>query len=475
MEYFFSVAILLINFVVGLAIFICFLGREASKLNFGYVLSLSYGLGLGALSCIHFFWLVLGLDGSFRWIIDIVGLFAAFLIIKKSHFLDDLALSRKVTVPSGLWNKVSTYWALVIALIAVFYALKVSFNLPYGTADAVTNWYPKARFIFFSDNGDWVNMFSEHFPKWMHADYPLLLPMSLVRGWTYFGHASYIYAVILHASMFAAATGLIYFTLLSECNRNIALLGMLAFVAMPNVYFILSLQYADIFLLYFLTAAMSLICIKGFSPLQHRRSILIAGLICGFAAWTKNEGWLISACILSSIVFIRIFIQRDFRDLLSLIAISALGLSIPLLYKLLYATSNDIVNSSIFSAANLFFTSERLMLLLLKLKSVAVDSSLWYFTPFIIFISFSLSAIRCFYGARVRLGLALPIVGIVAGYMVALLIVPIDYDYEWFLQFSLHRILFQIYPCLIILAFCFSGSIENIDVNNSRGLGCSRA
>lgn len=463
MEYFFSAIILSINLFVGLAIVILILGEGASKLNFGYVLSLSYGLGIGVLSYIHFFWLAAGLDGNFRWTIDIFGLLAGLVIIKKYKFFHELVRSKKNATTSSFWSRVSGYWAFIIGLISVFYALRVSFSLPYGTADAVTNWYPKARFIFFSNDGDWLNVFSEHFPNWMHSDYPLLLPISLVRGWTYFGHTSYIYAIFLHVSILAAAIALIYFSLLNLRDRNTALLGMLAFVAMPNIYFITSLQYADIFLLYFLTAGISLLCIKDTSRSLVRGNILLVVLFCGFAAWTKNEGWLIFVCVFSSILWVRIFLHKDFYSLRSFVFFSALGLSVPLFYKLLYTTSNDIVNSSALSSVDLFFTSERLALLFSKIKSVFVDVSLWYYTPFVLFFAFSSSVIRYFSGAVVKPEILLPITGIVAGYMVALLIVPIDYDYDWFLQFSLHRILFQLYPCLIILAFGFTESIKNVE------------
>jgi hypothetical protein len=458
MEYILSLGILSFNLIVGLAIFICFSGKEVAKLNCGYVLSLSYGLGIGALSYAHFIGLTIGLSGDFRWVIDIIGLIVALVIIKKSSLLDDWIFSRQTLKLSGLLSKIGGFWALGIALVAIFYALKVSFNMPYGTADAVTNWYPKARFIFFSDDGNWVNMFSKYLPNWMHSDYPLLFPLSLVRGWTYFGYTSYIYAIILQVSIFAAAIGLVYFTLLRECNRIAALVGLVIFVSMPNVYFILSLQYADIFLLYFLAAGISLLCISMPSSSWDRSKILIAILISGFAAWTKNEGWLILLCILFSVIFIMVFVYRDFRGLIRILCMTVLSIFIPLFYQWLYAPVNDIVNSSLFSTLNLLVTHERFMFLLMKIRLVIIDISLWYFSPFILFVIFVYSIVGCFYSKSVKLDLVLAMMGVVVGYIVVLLLVPIDYNYEWFLQFSLHRILFQIYPSLIIFTFCLTAN-----------------
>jgi len=468
MEYLLATIILAINLLVGLSIIVLILKKGVLKLNTGYVLSLSYGLGVGSLSYIHFLWLAVGLNGDQRWVIDIFGLLAGIFIVARYCILNKSELSSKIAVPLSFWNKASGYWACAIGVIAVFYALRVSFKLPYGTGDAVTNWYPKARFIFFSDDRSWLNIFSEHLPNWMHSDYPLLLPISLVRGWTYFGDASYIYATLLHVSMFAAAIALLYFTILSVRDQKMALLGMLAFVVMPNAYFITSLQYSDIFLLYFLTAGISILCINDISRSLARGSVLMAVLFSGFAAWTKNEGWLIFLSILFSILLMRFFVKKDFRGLRSLVYFLALGISVPLLYKFLYAPSNDIVNSSVLSMFNLFFTSERTIVLLLKIKSVFIDFSLWYYTPIVLVVAFAFSVIRYFSGEIVRLQILLPIAGIVVGYIAALLIIPLEYDYEWFLRFSVHRILFQIYPCLIILAFCFTGTNKKLNINYPR-------
>ena len=73
-----------------------------------------------------------------------------------------------------------------IALVSSLISLAVAFlKEPHGRWDAWLIWNMHARFLF--RGGDhWRDAFASGL-DWSHWDYPLLLPLSIARGWTYAG------------------------------------------------------------------------------------------------------------------------------------------------------------------------------------------------------------------------------------------------------------------------------------------------
>ena len=73
-----------------------------------------------------------------------------------------------------------------IALASSLISFAVAFlKEPHGRWDAWLIWNMHARFLY--RGGDhWREAFASGL-DWSHWDYPLLLPLSIARGWTYTG------------------------------------------------------------------------------------------------------------------------------------------------------------------------------------------------------------------------------------------------------------------------------------------------
>lgn len=269
-------------------------------------ISLATGLALGISSCTYFAWFLI--EGTTR------GVF----IISESLILVALsaALYRHIGMTCSSEINVTAQDASlsrkVIALLSVCMGLTLfrevvrfvfmSLAAPHGEVDALTMWNLRARALARADAErmhSFINVLTER-----HSDYPLLLPASIARWWTYIGDEPTIVPLLV-AMLFTFATvslvGSSVSFLKSKCQGILA-----ATVLLGTPFFIKhgASQYADIPLgFYILATLVAFIC---FEKEQGRSQgfLVIAGLMSGFAAWTKNEGLLFVVVI----VLVRLFV-----------------------------------------------------------------------------------------------------------------------------------------------------------------------
>ncbi|WP_454668367.1 hypothetical protein [Achromobacter kerstersii] len=462
-----ALACLVVSLIVGMGICVSFLRGGTQHWSYGYFLSISFGIGIGILSQAQLIWTVVGLNGNLRWSLDLA---LTGIAVARIFQCRERLLLRKQNPNAGCsspppLHKAAYGWSIVVFATSIYVALRQGYSLPYGTGDAVTNWYPKARFLFSSEPGQWRNLFSAHFPHWMHADYPLLLPLSLVRGWSYTGNITFIYPIAMHSANLAATFGLLYFTLNRTHGPVIAAMGLTLFSAMPGVYYFNSLQYADGFFMYYVLAITSLAVHDVSDSGKAYPGLMLLGMACGFASWTKNEGWLLMIAVCGAFALACALRRRTAGDLKQLTLGIATSAAMPLAYKLFYAPANDIINgSTLFDPLTFSQLGSRIEFLLARTPSAIFDFGFWYITPTSLIIVGILSFNKILPRLIVNAELFTILVITIFGYCTALLLVPQDYNYEWFVNFSLSRIYFQIFPSLILLAVLlgFSRNREGI-------------
>jgi hypothetical protein len=324
----------------------------------------------------------------------------------------------KALTPVG-WGHWADWLSVGVMGLAAVIAFQHLWAMPLGNGDAITNWMPKARFIFAGEGDAWRNLFSPLFPPWMHADYPLMLPLSVVRSWLYTGQMGLLGPIVLHGAVFLSVLGMVWSAVRHLSGPVAALLAVLLLGSMPHTYFNVSLQYGDLLLMAALTAGVSL------SLLQERA----AGFAWGLTAWAKNEGWLMA-------VLAALLLKARWR--------MGLVLLVPLGYKLFWAQANDIVSGARLSdGLALWADTGRWALLAQHAWGWFWNSEAWFLTPWVVG------------GVWLWRRPWHPLVGVmgllIAGYVGALLWVPAEYDYAWFLHFSLDRVLYQLWPSLVVL------------------------
>jgi hypothetical protein len=180
---------------------------------------------------------------------------------------------------------ISFYIALGCAIACMMLALA---NKPLGLGDSYAIWNLRARFLF-RDPGQWVKGFSD-LASWSHPDYPLLIPSSIARLWTYVGEetGSVPQAIALFFTLGTVALLTASLSVLRSVHQG--LLAALFLLAAPFFTRLGSCQYADVPLGFFILATVVLLSLKNVARNNGYGLTYLSGIMAGFAAWTNNEG-----------------------------------------------------------------------------------------------------------------------------------------------------------------------------------------
>ena len=188
-------------------------------------------------------------------------------------------------------------WPLAVAAcIAVAAALATvgigMDRVPYGDWDAWAIYNLRARSIYRSGY-DWRDGFSGLLFR-SHPDYPLLLPLCVVRAWIYAAGESTAAPRLIGGVFMLATIGLVPSAIGALRGRAQACIAVA--VLLGNAYLLrhASSQYADVPLMFYFAAAIALLVLHD--EVAHEEgsgALALAGLAAGLAAWTKNEGLLL--------------------------------------------------------------------------------------------------------------------------------------------------------------------------------------
>lgn len=256
---------------------------------------LAAGLALGLSSCTYFLWLLIG--GPSRMGLLIVELAACAVAMgllwrayKTRGLVADAAIPPRPALPAGWMLPALRVCAFVALATAVTRFVFLSLAAPHGEVDALSIWNLRARFLA-RGGAQWLDSFTgllaTHVP-----DYPLLLPASIARWWTYLGNdPTFVPALV--AMLFTFAT-------IGLASSTLGLLrspgqGLLAGIVLLGTPFLIrhgASQYADVPLSFFFLATLAAFSLQERAA-EHRDGLLVlAGMTAGLAAWTKNEGLL---------------------------------------------------------------------------------------------------------------------------------------------------------------------------------------
>lgn len=191
--------------------------------------------------------------------------------------------------------------AVLLAILPLALSLTAeSFVMPHGQWDAWAVWNLRARFLYRGYPDQWRDGFSSLL-AWSHVDYPLLLPLSVVRGWMVAGRETTAVPSAL-AALFALCTPLVAAAAVRRVHSaGRAVVTALAIVACPAFVRYAAAQCADVPLGFFVLAT-SVALFRACAPSGARAWWGVAGVAAGLAAWTKNEGILFLLLALGAVV-----------------------------------------------------------------------------------------------------------------------------------------------------------------------------
>lgn len=455
------------------------LWHRESALKWNWLLqgSLSLGFGLGLFSVI--FMLCRAAGGQRLLAIDLVAfaLLLAGYLFKRRH----TAVVTLAPLPS---EETDSHWlppvlrsAFAVALFAALYsAILRIIAYPHGDGwDAFAIWNLHARFLF--RNGEhWRDGFTPLIP-WSHPDYPLLLPAAIAHFWTGLGHEAQIVPALIGLVFTFSTVALLYSSLARLRGQISAMLGGLTLLATPFFIDQGTSQYADVPLSFFILATIVLICLSenSYGVGRDRGLPVLAGISCGFAAWTKNEGLLFLLAIVTSRLLVSAMtrsrstsavapqlLDEDGRAGSSSFAFFLAGIA-PLLllitwFKRLVGASNELFSSIAFRK---LLDASRYLAILKWYGKDFLRFGEWFLIPGTLLLAgLDLASSETHLPAAspdsraCRIALAMTL----SGYFVIYLITP--YDLYWHLRFSLNRLFLQLWPAAIFLFFLRNSALN---------------
>lgn len=449
--------------------------RPKSKAKVALDLCLGGGLGLGLTSCLFFLWCLVFAQAPWLWAVEVVLCgFMALLALKLRRQPVSKA-ERMVMKPTEPFHRLALRAAagcyLLLFILWIFALRSAGLGEPHGQWDAWAIWNLRARFIYRA-GAQWTKAFTPLL-AWSHPDYPLLLPASVTRAWTYLGGEDLAAPALVGALFTLATVGLLTSAVASLRGPLQGYLAGLALLATSQFLDRGASQYADVPLAFFLLATCSLLCLYERWADGTQALLAAAGLSAGLMAWTKNEGILCMLCVTVAWLLFRGTPKRgswDPKEVLCYLAGLAPGLAVTAYFKIMLATSSDLLSRR---GLELFFTR-------------AGDPSSWksilatFGASAVSFGGFKSSVLLALLLFRVLLGrgtqspnrtgvrlAALSLGAIAACYSLFYLATP--YDLSWHLETSAERLLLQLWPSFLLAFFLWAPSPEEITRGCSQG------
>jgi len=344
------------------------------------------------------------------------------------------------------WN-LMLITALILALILIITAMSGAWeNNPQGNWDAWAIWNLRARFLAAGGSvarRAWSPLLSS-----THPEYPLLTSAFVARAWTY-GHT-------LSDTVPIAVSCLYFLALISVATGGMAAwrsgpLGLLlgfSLAATPTLVHVVPDQYADIPLVCYFTGALMLAFLE--------RPVL-AGLLAGLAAWTKDEGLLFVAVFLAAATIFRR------QQLLRLLAGAALGGAVAVFFKIILARGNaSLLSASLPLLGQHLSDPARYRQVVVAMGAGFTNMAVGWYHPILPALALGIALRFDIQRRRDALFCSAVALLLLVGYFTIYIITP--NDLTWQLQTSLSRLYVHLWPIFVLAVFAAMRTPESTGV-----------
>ena len=430
------------------------------KGNFLLFLSLGIPLGFGITACLFFLWAYL-FNPSFPGYVLVEFILLSGLLFmtwkQRQHFAAVVPDFKK-------WKRIDWMAAglfTLVAFITLGSFIAYTTANPHGRYDAWAIWNVRARMLA-RGGPDWKSVFV---PQIFHADYPLLVPLTIARCWVMAGTESIRIPSAVAGLFTFAPAGILIGTLLYLGKKQLSWLAGILFLSTPWVVYFGSLQFADLPLAACIATAAACLSLALADRDNASHWLALAGLSSGLAAWTKNEGQLflvVFTLVSISTIYLAFRCQRPLNLLLKIGIGLALPLIVLLIFKLTLAPANDVVDmGNLNPAFSQLLSPARYVEVIKAYQSYPKGFGSWVVPiPLVFLIVWLLLKPRVTYENR---SAVLAMAGLLIfqwlGYFFIYVITPRDLQSH--INQSYDRLLMQLFPAFILFLFLFLSAPEN--------------
>jgi hypothetical protein len=417
-------------------------------------ISLGTGVGVGIVAMVFFALVWAGAAGR-AVLLSVEAIMAAggaWLVFRQPTVKSDPGpaahSSSRTTYGGAIW-----LLRAAAALALLFFALDAAKSIeaePDGGWDAFSIWNVKAKFLA-GGPGAWRNAMAPVAGGTLvgasHPGYPLLLPSAVASAWTIQGESASAAPSALGVLFTFATAAMLCGAVAYLRGEAAGLIALLLLVASEGFASQAGSQNADIPLGLYLLATLALIAFAGDHGWPHG-TLLLAGLCCGLAAWTKNEGLPFAILTLAAVAWKA---GRKAAGWMALGAVPAVALLAA--FKILLVHDAEAVLPKTLGEAFAKVTDVSRWMQI----TASFVQSIWQMgTPWAHPVM--LAAILAFaLGLAPRtlvlqqIWLAVPVVGLLAADFLVYLTTTADLT--WHLSTSNLRLMVQVWPALLLLTF----------------------
>ena len=333
-------------------------------------------------------------------------------------------------------------WFYLANLYGLCMFFKYFINNPMGSWDGLRIWNIKAEFLF-QQTPLWQNVFKlPHFM--MHSDYPMFLPSSTARLWSWVGEQNFYLNLAFGAVFTFGLVYLLYQTIRYFKSEKIANIVCIVFMISDVVMVNGAAQCADIPLAMFFLS--TIVCLFFYSKTKHTSLLVLSILFAGLSVWVKNEGMLFFFVYVTTILGWLLY-RKNYKITLLTAILGVAFFALSAFYKKLTGTPNDLVYGLILGKTYKFA---------LEPYRYAVVVSTFLSMLFKKFTLFLALFILCLKGFKLKETIKTPFLLTsimfllcVFGYVTIYIIAP--HDINWIVENSLERIILQILPIFLVL------------------------
>lgn len=429
-------------------------------------ISLSVGLAIGLASCSFFLWLVLfGPHGRTYVATETAGmlvLITVLLIAQRRRARPGIVVQEPNAARAGPAESALFRGFCGVLILAGAAFVLMTLAAPHGSWDGWAIWNMRARFLF-RGGSHWADGFSDQL-GWSHPDYPLLLPAAIARTWLYCGKETTVVPALVALLFTFGIVGVVLASVSVLRDRSQGLLAALTLVGTGYYVRHGAYQYADTPLSFFILATVALLCFHARTAPRQPGVLFLAGVMAGFAGWSKNEGLLFILSLLVTYAAVIVWEQGwrvCVRRVLWLLAGLAPVLGMIAYFKIALAPENDLFRGQGFGAlAERFADPSRYMTIgkffLRKLMSFGNG------LPFVLVIcSFVLGWNRSRQSWRVIVLPGVVLFTMMCGYFLVYVVTP--HDLDWHLGTSAKRLMLHLFPLAIFTFFMVVASPRELE------------